>query len=74
MYQELVIENEDACTLAAELADLTGDTLEGAVITALREGIKREQARLARQDRIMAITRDIARSSRYAEAVRAMAG
>jgi hypothetical protein len=65
MCQDLVIEGEDACALAYELAHLTGDTPEGAVIAALRGSIEREHARLARQERIMAITREIARSSRY---------
>ncbi len=74
MCQDLLIESEDACTMAAELAYLTGDTLEGAVIAALRQGIEREYARLARQERIMAITREIARSTRYGvEAQHAMA-
>jgi len=74
MLHELVIEGEDAFSLASELADLTGDTMEGAVIAALREGIAREYARKARQERIMAITREIARSARYgADAQHAMA-
>lgn len=75
MCHELLIGGEDACGLAAELAYLTGDTLEGAVIAALRDGIEREYVRMARQERIMAITREIARSTRYdVEARHAMAG
>ncbi len=66
MHTELVIEDEDACMLAAELVALTGETLRSAVVTALREQIARETARRARQDRIMAITRDIALGSRMA--------
>ena len=66
MRTELLIEDEDACTLAAELVELTGESLRSAVVTALREQIARETARRARQDRIMAITRDIALGSRMA--------
>jgi hypothetical protein len=66
MHAELLIDDEDACALAAELVELTGESLRSAVVTALREQIARETARKARQDRIMAITRDIARGSRLA--------
>jgi hypothetical protein len=66
MRTELLIEDEDACTLAAELVELTGESLRLAVVTALREQIARETARRARQERIMAITRDIALGSRMA--------
>ena len=34
---ELVIEDAEACQLAAELVELTGDSLRMAVVTALRE-------------------------------------
>ena len=66
MRTELRIEDEDACTLAAELVALTGESLQLAVVTALREQVARETARKARQERIMAITRDIALGSRMA--------
>ena len=66
MRTELLIEDEDACTLAAELVELTGESLRLAVVTALREQIARETARRAREERIMAITRDIALGSRLA--------
>jgi hypothetical protein len=52
--------------LAAELVELTGESLRSAVVTALREQVAREMVRKARQERIMAITRDIARGSRMA--------
>ena len=61
MRTELRIEDEDACALAAELMALTGESLNFSVATALREQIAREMERKARQDRIMAITRDVAR-------------
>jgi hypothetical protein len=61
MRAELRIEGEDACSLAAELVELTGESLHWAVVTALRERFERERARRDWQDRIMDITREIAR-------------
>jgi hypothetical protein len=66
MQTELRIEDEDACALAAKLAELTGESLQFSVVTALREQVARETARRARQDRIMAITREIARGGQLA--------
>jgi len=66
MHTDLLIDDEDARSLAAELVELTGESLRSAVVHALREQIAREMARKARQERIMAITRDIARGSRIA--------
>ena len=66
MGQQLNIKSEDAYRLASELAELTGESLQLAVVTALREQVARETARKARQERIMAITRDIALGSRMA--------
>jgi hypothetical protein len=63
---ELVIEDVEACELAAELVELTGDSLRMAVVTALREERDRALARRRRHERIMAITRDIARGSSIA--------
>jgi hypothetical protein len=63
---ELVIEDAEACELAAELVELTGDSLRMAVITALREERDRALARRQRYERIMAITREIARGSSLA--------
>jgi hypothetical protein len=63
---ELRIVDEEACKLAAELVELTGDSLQSAVVAALREGIERERARRQRYERIMAITREIASGSRLA--------
>jgi hypothetical protein len=60
---ELVIEDKEACELAAELVELTGHSLQLAVVTALREERDRALARRQRYERIMAITRDIARGS-----------
>ena len=60
---ELEIEDAEACQLAAELAELTGDSLRTAVVTALREERDRAVARRQRHDRIMAITREIALSA-----------
>ena len=66
MPTKLLIEDQDTCALAAELVELTGESLRSAVVTALREQVAREMVRKARQERIMAITRDIARGSRMA--------
>jgi hypothetical protein len=63
---ELRIEDEEACRLAAELVELTGESLELAVLTALRKEIGRARAQRDRHDRIMAITREIASGSRMA--------
>ena len=68
MPSEILIQDADAIRLAAELSDLTGDSLHTAVVNALREELERERARKARQERIMAITRDIALSARYGQA------
>lgn len=79
MQAEIRIEGEDACSLAADLMELTGESLQWAVLTALRERFERERARRDWQDRIMAITREIARSAgpandQVAYAGRALAG
>ena len=63
---ELVIEDVEACELAAELVELTGDSLRLAVVTALRVERDRALDRRRRHDRIMAITREIARGSSMA--------
>ena len=60
VMEELVIEDAEACQLAAEL---TGDSLRMAVITALREERDRALVRRRRLERIMAITREIALSA-----------
>jgi hypothetical protein len=60
---ELVIEDAEACQLAVELAELTGDSLRLAIVTALREERDRALARRRRHERIMAITREIALSA-----------
>jgi hypothetical protein len=64
MPDELRIEGQDACSLAIELVALTGESLQWAVVTALRERFERERARRDWQDQIMAITREIATSLR----------
>jgi hypothetical protein len=64
MSDALRIEGEDACSLAAELAAMTGESLEWVVLTALQERFERERARRAWQDRVMAITREVATSLR----------
>ena len=55
----LNIKNPEADRLARELAARTGETITRTVITALRERLKREDARrsLSLKDEIMAISR-----------------
>ena len=68
MGQQLNIKSEDAYRLAAELAELTGESLTTAVTTALRQRLERELAardREARIARVRAITADIRRSLRH---------
>ena len=51
----LNIKNDETCRLARELADLTGESMTGAVTVALRERLEREKQR---QDKD-ALLRDI---------------
>ena len=54
----LNIKNEKACALARELADLTGETMTGAISVALSERLEREKKQRdveARIDAMMAI-------------------
>ena len=39
----LNIKNDETCSLASELARLTGETMTGAITVALRERLEREQ-------------------------------
>jgi antitoxin VapB len=67
MTHQLNIKGEDAYRLASQLAELTGESLTTAVITALRERLEREQAlrdREARIARIRALTAEIRRNLR----------
>ncbi len=43
MGTQLNIKSEDAYALASELAELTGESLTGAVVRALRETVQRER-------------------------------
>ena len=54
----LNIKNEKACALARELADLTGETMTGAISVALSQRLEREKKQRdveARIDAMMAI-------------------
>ena len=68
MGHQLNIKSEDARRLAAELAELTGESLTAAVTAALRERLERERAarnRDARMARVRAITADIRHNLRH---------
>jgi antitoxin VapB len=58
----LNIKNPEACRLIEELADVTGETMTGAVVTAVRERLDRIRRRDAGSlaERILAIGRDCA--------------
>ena len=56
----LIIEDAEARELAAELVQLTGQSLRETIIIALREERDRAVARREKHERIMAITREIA--------------
>ena len=52
------IKNQETCDLASELAQLTGDTMTGAITVALRERLERERSERsaeARVQRLLAI-------------------
>jgi len=54
----LNIKNEETCSLAAELARITGETVTAAVTVALRERLERERRRQdvdVRVERLLAI-------------------
>ena len=46
------IKNEETCRLATELAQLTGDTMTGAITVALRERLERERINRSAEDRV----------------------
>ena len=56
----LNIKNKETCRLAGELAQLTGETMTGAITVALRERLEREMSERsteARAQRLLAIGR-----------------
>ena len=60
IQMSLNIKNKETCRLAADLADLTGETMTGAITVALRERLEREVSRRsaeARARRLLAIGR-----------------
>ena len=60
----LNIKNEETCNLARELAELTGETMTGAITVALRERLERERHERsieARRASIRAIQKRVAR-------------
>ena len=48
----LNIKNAETCRLAAELAELTGETKTGAITVALRERLKRERRERGQEQRL----------------------
>ena len=60
----LNIKNEETCNLARELAELTGETMTGAITVALRERLERRRDIQRRLDAIHEIQDRVARSLR----------
>ena len=63
----LNIKNEETCRLAGELAELTGDSMTGAITVALKERLEREKRERdieARVQKLLAIGRRCSRSMR----------
>jgi hypothetical protein len=57
MGHQLQISSEDACILAERLAELTGESVESAVTTAIQQRLEREEAARNRQARILKVRR-----------------
>ena len=53
----LNIKNEETCRLARELAELTGETITGAITVALRERLERERTIQERLRKMRAISK-----------------
>ncbi len=51
----LNIKNEETCRLANELAQLTGETMTGAITVALRERLEREMRERDIEERVRAL-------------------
>ena len=51
----LNIKNEETCRLAGELADLTGESMTGAITVALRERLERERHQRSVEERLRKI-------------------
>ena len=60
----LNIKNEETCQLARELAELTGETMTGAITVALRERLERQREIAERLKRMRAISKRIAKHLR----------
>ncbi len=63
----LNIKNEETCRLASELAQLTGETMTGAITVALKERLereKRERSVETRLQKMRAISERVAKSLR----------
>ena len=62
----LNIENEEICQLAHDLAELTGETVTGAITVALRERLERQREIAERLKRMRAISKRAAKRLREA--------
>ena len=57
----LNIKDEETCKLARELAELTGETIPGAIAVALRERLERQREIAERLKRMRAISKRAAK-------------
>ena len=60
----LNIKNEETCQLARDLADLTGETMTGAITVALRERLERERRARSVDERLQRMRAIARRCSR----------
>ena len=60
----LNIKNEETCQLARDLADLTGETMTGAITVALRERLERERRARSIDERLQRMRTIAQRCSR----------
>jgi antitoxin VapB len=58
----LNIKNEETCRLAAELAELTGDTMTGAITKALEKALEQEQRKRDVEEKVKEIREFLNRS------------
>ena len=66
MSLNIKIKNEETCQLAHELAELTGETVIGAITVALRERLERQREIAERLKKMRAISKRAAKRLREA--------
>lgn len=59
MEAELNIQSEEVCRMASELAEFTGESVETAVATAIRQCLERERDKAAKLRRLRELAAEI---------------